>query len=112
MAVLLLPSDDVREAAAKWLGYEETALSTCALAKYLSLHAGESNNNSLAEAHRGIMRNYDFRQAGRILRRFEGDRSGSLLADYFDCHMRRLLYSPVTGRIKTSHLWAIQNQPL
>ena len=96
---LFVPSDEVREVAAKWLGYQETVISTYALAKYRSVYEDEwrstnhPHNNSLAEAYRGVLRNYNFCLVGKILRRFEQDHRNSILAAYFQLHCYRLIFS-------------------
>lgn len=98
-AGLFVPSDDVREFAVKWLGYQETAISTYALAKYRSIYEDERRsstdpyNHSLGETYRGIERNYNFCIVGKILKRFEYKHRHSILAGYFESHWVRLLYS-------------------
>ncbi|MCX7010398.1 MAG: hypothetical protein NTY53_24685 [Kiritimatiellaeota bacterium] len=93
--MLLVPSNEVREMAAKGLGYQETAYATYILAHYLSAYAdewGHEYNNSLASAGRGILRNYDYRTVGHILKPMADTTTRDLLHEYFRCHFYRMLF--------------------
>lgn len=97
--MLWVPSDKVRLIAVKVLGYQETAYSTYAVAKYRAHYAGEWKstyhpyNNSLAETHRGLLRNYDYPAVAKTLRRIESSGRLELLEEYFWWHLALLIYS-------------------
>jgi len=93
---MFVPSDNFRTLAVKWLGYQETALSTYALAKYNSVYwddlaTNQPHGHSVFETYRGTLRNYQFCTVGRILRPFE-QHPYSLLGTYFHFHCFRLIY--------------------
>jgi len=96
---LLVPSDNVRDLAVKWLGYQETALSTYVLAKYRSHYDAEGPstkrryNHSLAETQRGILRNHNYRSVGNILRRVEQPECRALLRSYLYLHLCRFIFA-------------------
>jgi len=99
-AGMFLPSDDMRVLAVKWLGYQETAYSTYALAKYCSafvddMGLNQPHSHSVFETYRGTLRNYHFWLVGKILRPFVGEHHKnpySLLGQYFHFHCCRLMY--------------------
>jgi len=100
---LFPPFDKVREIAAKCLGYQQTMLSTYALAKYSHIYhqseffsSGDPHNNSLGEAIKGLLQNYNFRTTGLILRQSDQKRPNPVLAYYFSAHCYRLIYSDVS----------------
>jgi len=96
-AGMFVPSDDVRTLAVKWLGYQETAYSTYAMAKYYSVYGDDLSSNhphghSVFETYRGTLRNYHFCTVGKILSPFVNGHRYSLLGQYFHFHCFRLVY--------------------
>lgn len=107
-AGLVAPSDKVRTLAAKWLGYQETYISTYVLAKYPSIYedwwtsTSGSHGKSLFESYRGTLRNYDLCSVGRILKRFDNERPSCTLGQYFHFHCYRLIFSADTPGTQVS----------
>jgi hypothetical protein len=99
-AGMFLPSEEMRVLAVKWLGYQETAYSTYALAKYHStfvddMGLNQPHSHSVFETYRGTLRNYHFWLVGKILRPFvrrHHKNPYSLLGQYFHFHCCRLMY--------------------